>query len=158
MYDEINLEVYIRDHPNLIIPELTRLRRGNLGDGGEYYLEQTRLDSGILDLAFIAEKTVHLVELKRDNVDENTAEQLCGYARDLEKIYPNHVIKGYLVGTSCPDRRDLEQKLSGLGYDIKIMIAPEDFPLFTHAKFCSKCQRAYGLSEQKCRCGSRDFA
>jgi hypothetical protein len=161
MLDEEDLERHVRDCPNLIAQGINRSITGYLGQEG-VCLEQVALDSGVLDLAFIGDSAVgdtviHLMECKDITVSQKTAIQCCGYGKALQRHYPNHQIKGYLIGRYCPDRENLRLILKSMPYDMEIKTAPKDFPLPGQARQCRECGRCVALTRYTCQCGSSRF-
>ena len=85
---EKEYENVIRDYPNLISADLRRMSQGRLGQTG-VCLRQETLPDGIsrIDLAFVTEGTIFLVELKRGAVNNDTLGQLRRYKAELVKLY-----------------------------------------------------------------------
>ena len=115
----------IHDYPNLISADLRRTPQGRLGQTC-VCLRQETLHDGIsrIDLAFVTEGTIFLVELKRDAVNNDTFKQLRKYKTKLVKMYPKHEIRGYLIGMWCPEetrlRTMMEMNLSR-SYSLRII-------------------------------------
>ncbi len=133
---EKQYENVIRDYPNLIFPELRRMPLGRFGDVG-VCLRQEKLQNGIIDLAFVTETTVFLVELKRDALNSDTLQQIRRYKPEFLKQYPNHEIRCYLVGESCSTLNELKN-LIGKEY-IEILVFDDNIPHPRKITECPKC-------------------
>ena len=146
---EKNLEELVKNFPNFIDKNLREMRQGKLGDRN-VYLRQVKLPGGegIIDLAFVTDTTVYLVEMKKYLVNEGTLQQLRRYREPLQLYYPDHEIRGFLVGVKCPDRSDLEQLI---GDDpIKVLTLPRDIPWPTKIVRCDQCGAGASSGDEVC--------
>lgn len=148
---EHHLETLIKNFPNLIDKKLRAMRKGRFGELN-VYLRQEPLPGcdGKLDLAFVTESTVYLVEVKRDIVDANTLDQLVRYAAAVEQRYPDHKIRGYVVGMRCPRRIALEHA-SNAG-TVKILTFGRDLPLPNKIVRCKNCKAGTSCDNAVCDC------
>ncbi|MEW6348909.1 MAG: hypothetical protein AB1646_07580 [Thermodesulfobacteriota bacterium] len=148
MLRERNLQNIIRSFPNLIDARLKWMRRGRLGETN-VCLDETNLKGwgGKIDLAFVTEDTVYLVEVKLDVVDEGTFIQFARYEAALRDAYPSHEIRGFLVGTRCPNRKTLEKKLGG---SARIILFGQDIPAPNAIMRCKNCQAGVDCHGKSC--------
>ena len=80
MLKEKRLATLILNFPNLIDKALRRMPLGELGQVNVCLKEACfPFDGGRIDLAFVTDQKVHLVELKKDVLDEATLRQLLSY-------------------------------------------------------------------------------
>ena len=135
---EKQYENVIREYPNLICAELRRMPRGRFGQTG-VCLKQEKMPDGIsrIDLAFVTDKTVFLVELKRDVVDCDTLQQFARYRAEFLKQYPNHEIRGFLVGMRCPDEATIRNLIGTEPVDI--LLFEDHLPHPRRMTECPEC-------------------
>ena len=114
---EIKFEKFLQNFPNLVSDELIGLKFRTVSHFGNVNVCVQQGDlpecNGRIDLAWITDTKIHLVELKRGTVTEKTLEQLERYRDALQTRYPNHQICGYLVGKHCFEvtKNNLKPKL-----------------------------------------------
>jgi hypothetical protein len=148
---EEQYERAIRAYPNIIDNRLRTMSRGRLGEVN-VCLEQECLPDGIsrIDLAFITESSVFLVELKRDIVDADTLAQLRRYKGQFLKLYPRHDVIGFLVGMRCRDEKKLESAIGA--EDIKILLFERDVPHPRKITECRHCGAGVRSDKDRCPC------
>lgn len=146
---EENYEEVIKNFPNLIHQNLRKMRLGSLGEVN-VCLQQVSLPGrgGRIDLAFVTEQEIHLVELKRDLVDRDAIEQIENYMRSLSNSYPHHVLMGYVVGGRCRDRDGLDYQLRQR--PIYIRLFGRDIPAPTNLTRCPHCFAGFDATEFRC--------
>jgi hypothetical protein len=98
---------------------------------------------------------VFLAELKRDEVNLDTLEQLEGYWREIRCYYPDHAIRGYLIGKQCVDRNGVEAAIADR--PIKILVFDgRDLPLPEDVDACPRCGPGAAFHRVSCEvCGGR---
>lgn len=148
---EYHLETLIKNFPNLIDKELRVMRRGRLGEVN-VYLRQEPLPGceGKLDLAFVTDSTVYLVEVKGDIIDASGLDQVVRYSAAVERRYPNHKIHGYLVGMRCPRRTALERAITA--GTVTILTFGRDLPLPSKIVRCKSCKAGTSCDNALCHC------
>ena len=146
---EEHFEEVIKNFPNLIHSNLRSMRLGRLGEVN-VCLQQASLPNGggRIDLAFVTDTEIHLVELKRDLVDRDAIDQIENYMHSLRKSYPGHTVLGYVVGGRCRDRDYLHRRLEER--PICIRIFGRDMPQPTNLKRCPHCYAGFDASEFNC--------
>jgi hypothetical protein len=154
---ERNIEELIKHFPNFISQELREMPIGNLGQVN-VCLQQVVLPetSGRIDLAFVSETTVYLVELKRGAVNLDALVQYQGYAAVVQKYYPTHRIEGFVVGMKSIG--PLSQEQVPLEHDVKVLILGRDIPSPMAVTRCAKCRAGVSAYEDRCPyCQARLF-
>lgn len=136
---EIELENLLNNLPNLLDLSLHKRKgelnwtKGKLGDVNVFLRQEALIEcDGVLDLCFVTDSVVHLAELKDDIVSESTLDQLNRYLPILRKSYPNHEVRGYLVGKRCPDKNKLEQSIGGVPITIILIPNPNSYTDCNH--------------------------
>ncbi len=137
---EKEYEQLIVNYPNILNPQLRRMRLGNLGETN-VFLRQTVLGACRIDVAFVTAETIHLVELKRDLVDENTLDQWRSYYSEINTHYPRHLVIGYLVGARCHNPEIVT--LAARPAQVRVMRYGVEIPHWSHIRGCDRC--GFGL-------------
>jgi hypothetical protein len=154
---EKEFETLLTHFPNFISRELREMPEGDWGEVN-VYIRQGQLPEcrGRIDLAFVTDTAVYLVELKRDVITEPALGQLLRYYEPVKQRYPLHRILGFVVGNRCPDQESLERKL---GMDpIKILTFRRDIPWWTQVVRCRGCEAGASSSDDICPyCGEPLF-
>jgi hypothetical protein len=156
---EADIEHFFVNFPNLIADELLGRNLPVTNEFGEVNVcvEQGCIPEcdGRIDLAFITEKTVHLVELKAEVINKRTLQQFRRYREQIQaRYYPKHKILGYLVGRECRDMILLEE---GIGSEpIKILRLGIEIPGPSEVIRCESCGAGVRCDKRNCPyCGNR---
>ena len=159
---EEHFEEVIKNFPNLIHGNLRKMRIGRLGEVN-VCLQQASLPNGggRIDLAFVTDTEIHVVELKRDLVDRDAINQVETYMRALRMSYPAHRVLGYVVGGRCRDRDSLYRRLEETSISIRLF--GRDMPQPMNLTRCPHCFAGFDASEYNCPycsapCRNLDFA
>jgi len=154
---EKNLEELIKHFPNFISPELREMPIGNLGQMN-VCLQQVVLPetSGRIDLAFVTETTVYLVEIKRGAVNAEALIQYQAYYPVVQSHYPTHRLKGFVVGTEAAGL--VSQEKVFLENDVRLLIFGRDIPKPRAVTRCANCRAGVSAYEDRCPyCQARLF-
>ncbi len=137
---EKELENLVENYPNILDPSLHRNSLGNCwmkGSLGEVnvFLRQEKLVEcdGRLDIAFITDSEVHIAEIKDVQINGHTLIQLNRYIGSIKNCYPNHVIKGYLVGQYCKNEQEIQRRMEYR--NINIITIPNRLS-YTGCRYC----------------------
>lgn len=125
---------------------------GKLGELG-VVLQQAELEDcgGKLDLAFVTEKDVHLVEMKQNSVTVQAVKQLSTYMTSIRRIYPDHEVRGYLVGKVYVHRTKVLDEIGA--QPIRVLLFGIHMPDPHAILVCKHCGSAYGDMIASCGCG-----
>lgn len=148
---EKHFQQLIKHFPNLIDEKLREMPTSKTPGQVNVCLEFASLlpvCDGILDLAFVTTSTIYLVEMKKKDVNECTLKQYQCYESALRKYYPEHRIKGFLVGTECPNRNALEAMIGD--QDVRVMLFGWDIPPPNDIVMCSHCMAGVSVHEDEC--------
>ncbi|MGO9121225.1 MAG: hypothetical protein ACLQPD_26895 [Desulfomonilaceae bacterium] len=154
---EIKFEKFLQNFPNLVADELIGVNLPTVSQFGKtnVCVEQGGLPecNGRIDLAWITDTSIHLVELKRGSVTESTLHQFERYRDAVQERYPKHQIFGYLVGKYCSTRKQLETKIGR--QNIKILLMGINIPYPGEVTHCPDCKAAVHSKSITCRyCGA----
>ncbi len=149
---ERRLEQLLANFPNLVSPDLWGRKFPVVKEFGKINVcvRQGKLPecNGQIDLAFITESTVHLVELKRHVVCVDTLQQLKRYIDPIQAWYPNHLIVGYLVGRKC---RDLPALRAALRNErVSILLVGQEIPRKNELMPCENCGAGFHYKNVSC--------
>jgi hypothetical protein len=148
---EAELEQVLVNFPNLVHPALARMGKGRLGDVNVYLRQQTK-GNGRIDLAFVTGSEVHLIELKRNWINENTVRQWVSYYEQIKTYYVGHQFHGYLAGKQCLNADQLVAMVQDA--PMKILLFGEHIPIWSQIKGCTHCGFGMSLDDSVCpRCG-----
>jgi len=147
---EIELQELIRHYPNFIHPELREMPVSKTLGAINVCLKEAELPkcNGRIDLAFVTDTTVYLVELKAKEINQKTLEQYRQYLPEIQENYPNHHVEGFLVGRTCPDRSNLEKMIGD--ENIKILLFGRDLPGKREIRWCRHCRAGFSVHEEVC--------
>jgi hypothetical protein len=149
---EKHLEQLLVNFPNLVNSYLCGRKFLEVKEFGDINVcvRQAELPecNGRIDLAFITESTVHIVELKRRTVGVDTFHQLKRYVNPIQKRYPNHVIVGYIAGRKCRDWPMLREALSR--ERVRVLLVGHDIPRVKELLRCETCGAGYHYRHQIC--------
>jgi hypothetical protein len=147
-------ENLLANFPNFVSAKLRPMPEGKWGDVN-VHIRQGELPEchGRVDLAFVTDTMVYLVEVKKDVVDESTVDQIRRYYWSVEKRYPNHAVLAFIVGRKCRDRRALEGYIGG--DPIAILTFGIDIPWYTKVVYCKACAAGASSDHDTCPyCGT----
>jgi hypothetical protein len=148
---EKEFETLLTHFPNFISKELREMPAGDWGDIN-VCIRQGQLPEcrGRIDIAFVTDTAVYLVELKRDIINAPALDQLRRYFGPVKRRYPRHQVLGFVVGNRCPDQDSLEDKI---GVErIKILTFRRDIPWWTQVVGCRGCGAGASSSSDICPC------
>lgn len=149
---ERHLEQLLVNFPHLVSSSLWNRRFRVVREFGDVNVcvRQGRLPecSGRVDLAFVTESIVHLVELKRTTVDVESFNQLKRYIAPLERRYPDHLIIGYLAGRACQASPQLQEAI--VGERVSLLIVGAQIPRVQDLLICSDCSAGYHFQYRSC--------
>jgi len=149
---ERQLEQLLVNFPNLVSSHLWGRKLPEVREFGNINVcvRQGQLPEckGRSDLAFITERTVHLVELKRRTVGVMALSQLRRYLGPIQERYPDHLVLGYLVGRYCQDWPKLR---GSLGTDrVSVLLVGQNIPRVRELRVCDHCGAAHHYRHQVC--------
>lgn len=142
---ERQLEQLLVNFPNLVSSYLSGRRFPEVREFGETNVcvrqGALRECNGRVDLAFVTETTVHVVELKRHTVSVDTLQQLKRYMDPVQARYPNHLVVGYLAGRNCLDWPTLQAALSS--ERVTVLLMGNQIPRENELLTCENCGAGY---------------
>jgi hypothetical protein len=151
---EIKWERFLINFPNVVSDELRGKRFPLVSGFGQVNVcvEQGALPecNGRIDVAWITDTTVHLVEIKKTAVTERTLRQFLRYRDAVQTRYPTHRICGYLVGKHCSTKRELEKNIGE--QPIKILLLGVNIPLPNEVIECPNPECKAGLRSGSLTC------
>jgi hypothetical protein len=149
---ERQLEQLLANFPNLVSSYLWGRRFPEVREFGEtnVCVRQGALPecNGRVDLAFVTETTVHVVELKRRGVSVDSLHQLKRYMAPVQARYPNHLVVGYLAGRSCFDWPTLQAELSR--ERVTLLLMGDQIPRINELLTCRSCGAGYHYRFPNC--------
>ncbi len=149
---ERHLEQMLVNFPNLVSSDLWGRKLPIVNRFGDINVcvRQGRLREcrGRIDLAFITECTVHVVELKRRTVSVETLEQLKRYLISVQGRYPDHLTVGYLAGRACKDWPLLRAVLKD--ERVSTLIVGRDIPRVRELRICKNCKAGFHYRHESC--------
>jgi len=149
---EKHLEQLLVNFPNLVSSYLWGRKFRVVNEFGDINVcvRQAELPecNGRIDLAFVTENTIHVVELKRLTVGLNTLDQLKRYLDPIQARYPNHLVVGYMAGRRCQDWPTLRQALSN--ERVRILLVGDDIPRKKELLRCEMCGAGFHFRHKIC--------
>ena len=121
------------------------------------------LVSGFLESGEWFERSIELrggtlVTLTTDSqVDADTLKQYRRYEPDVRQLYQGIKIEGFLVGTVCENRADLEQEIGGDAISILIFDGT-DRPRPDLITRCKHCDAGVFIYARNCECCNGNIA
>jgi len=104
--------------------------------------------NGRVDLAFVTESTIHIIELKRRNVSVESFYQLKRYVGPVQQRYPDHLIIGYLAGQKGSDWPTLREALTS--ERIRVLLVGNEIPRVGELRTCENCGAGFHYKHQIC--------
>ncbi|MBI4964892.1 MAG: hypothetical protein HY913_16575 [Desulfomonile tiedjei] len=146
---ERNLRDVVRNFPNLIDPMLRPMPLGRVGDINVCLQEEPLPEcGGRLDIAFVTNKTVYLVELKKRDVGPAAAKQILSYLAALSIRYPLHEVRGFLVGTRLKNEEGVASVLEGQG--VQMLLFGRELPALNRITACPACRAGMDVARNVC--------
>lgn len=149
---EKHLEQLLVNFPNLVSSYLWGRKFPEVNQFGDINVcvrqGELRECHGRVDLAFITESTIHIVELKRRTVSVDTLDQLKRYLEPIQARYPNHTIIGYIVGRKCRDWATLRVALAHS--PVTVLLVGGDIPRVSELRICERCRAGYHYRHRTC--------
>lgn len=149
---ERHLEQLLANFPHLVNSSLWKRRFPVVSEFGEVNVcvRQGALPEccGRVDLAFVTDNLLHVVELKRRKISMESFYQLKRYIDPLQKRYPHHLVLGYLVGRSCRDLAILRQELSN--ERVSVLLVGQEIPRIRELRTCGECGAGFHFKHETC--------
>jgi hypothetical protein len=149
---ERHLEQLLVNFPNLVSSYLWGRKFPEVNEFGEVNVcvRQGELPecNGRVDLAFVTEQTIHVVELKRGTVSGKALKQLKRYLNPIQQRCPDHLIIGYLAGRRWRDWFPLRDTLSN--ERIRVLLVGQEIPREGELLACENCRAGFHYAHAIC--------